>query len=67
MEPGLDSDLFSVESLTGIVRVAKDERFDRETKSLYQIKVKAIDGSPSARPQANGQPNSRELLGFIVL
>jgi len=39
--------------------VNTDFRFDREKVSQYVVKVKATDGAPSARPQSDGQPNSR--------
>lgn len=50
-----------MESSTGKVFVNKDIIFDRENTTEYFIKVKAIDGAPSARPQAGDKPNSREF------
>ena len=45
---------------TGIVKVAKDIRFDREKDDYFRIKVRATDGAPSSRPQSGGAPNSRK-------
>lgn len=58
--PGNYSDWFSVEPDTGIVKVAKDIRFDREKDDYFRIKVRATDGAPSSRPQSGGAPNSRK-------
>lgn len=66
MEPGTNAALFRVEAATGVVRVDQDVRFDRENISKYLIKVKATDGAPSARPNANGAPNSRKLSKGIM-
>lgn len=63
----MNSHLFRVEAQTGVVRVAQDVMFDRENISQYLIKVRATDGAPSARPQANGQPNSRKYLISLIV
>lgn len=34
--------------------------FDREKQGAYALEVEARDGSPSARPNSGGQPNSGE-------
>ena len=34
--------------------------FDREEKQAYALEVEARDGAASARPNANGKPNSGE-------
>jgi len=61
LEPGEHSSLFRVDMENGVVGlyVNTDFRFDREKVSQYVVKVKATDGAPSARPQSDGQPNSR--------
>lgn len=59
---GLDEEFFLVDSTTGRVSVKPGTLFDRETKAQYFIKVKAVDGAPSVRPGARGQPNSRMYI-----
>jgi len=41
--------------------------FDRETQGAYALEVEARDGSPSARPNSNNQPNSGKFFGKISL
>ncbi|XP_034245073.1 neural-cadherin-like [Thrips palmi] len=54
----LGKDFFEINMQTGEVftRIV----FDREKQGAYALEVEARDGSPSARPNSHGQPNSGE-------
>ena len=39
--------------------------FDREEKQAYALEVEARDGAASARPNANGRPNTGKLQILI--
>ncbi|KAL6489050.1 hypothetical protein MHYP_G00027910 [Metynnis hypsauchen] len=51
-----DSQFFSINSYTGVIHTRAT--FDREQKSSYLIEVQSQDGSESARPGQQGQPNT---------
>ncbi|AWP15835.1 putative neural-cadherin-like [Scophthalmus maximus] len=51
-----DSQLFSIDSRSGVI--ATRASFDREQKASYLIEVQSQDGSESARPGQQGQPNT---------
>ncbi|KAG7474379.1 neural-cadherin-like [Solea senegalensis] len=51
-----DSELFGIDSLSGVI--VTHTSFDREQKSSYLIEVQSQDGSESARPGQQGQPNT---------
>uniref|UniRef100_W5L865 Si:dkey-22o22.2 n=1 Tax=Astyanax mexicanus TaxID=7994 RepID=W5L865_ASTMX len=51
-----DSQFFSINSYTGAIHTRAS--FDREQKSSYLIEVQSQDGSESARPGQQGQPNT---------
>ncbi|XP_041648938.1 neural-cadherin isoform X1 [Cheilinus undulatus] len=51
-----DSQFFSIDSKTGIIVTRAS--FDREQKASYLIEVQSQDGSESARPGQQGQPNT---------
>ncbi|KAK2845166.1 hypothetical protein Q5P01_011825 [Channa striata] len=51
-----DSQLFSINSHSGVI--ATRASFDREQKASYLIEVQSQDGSESARPGQQGQPNT---------
>jgi len=53
-------DFFEINEKTG--EVFTKVMFDREKQGAYALEVEARDGSPSARPNSNGQPNSGEFL-----
>ena len=39
--------------------------FDREEKQAYALEVEARDGAPSARPNANGRPNTGNIFEYF--
>lgn len=41
--------------------------FDREEKQAYALEVEARDGAASARPNANGRPNTGTVGSFLFL
>ncbi len=47
---------FKINSQTG--EISTKAIFDRETKGAYALEIEARDGSPSARPNSGGKPNS---------
>ena len=53
---------FTIDSNTGVISTSS--MFDREATSnhYYLLQVKVKDGSPSARPNMNGKPNSGKSL-----
>ncbi|KAK2909682.1 hypothetical protein Q8A73_007397 [Channa argus] len=51
-----DSQLFSIDPHSGVI--ATRASFDREQKASYLIEVQSQDGSESARPGQQGQPNT---------
>ncbi|XP_043971716.1 neural-cadherin [Gambusia affinis] len=51
-----DSQYFSIDSRSGVVVTRAS--FDREQKASYLIEVQSQDGSESARPGQQGQPNT---------
>uniref|UniRef100_UPI003AAF7EDE neural-cadherin n=1 Tax=Centroberyx gerrardi TaxID=166262 RepID=UPI003AAF7EDE len=51
-----DSQLFSIAPLSGVI--SSRASFDREQKASYLIEVQSQDGSESARPGQQGQPNT---------
>uniref|UniRef100_A0A3B3YQT3 Uncharacterized protein n=1 Tax=Poecilia mexicana TaxID=48701 RepID=A0A3B3YQT3_9TELE len=51
-----DSQYFSIDSHSGVVVTRAS--FDREQKASYLIEVQSQDGSESARPGQQGQPNT---------
>lgn len=60
-----DSQYFSIDSRSGVVVTRAS--FDREQKASYLIEVQSQDGSESARPGQQGQPNTgtpRVIISF---
>ncbi|KAM8870426.1 neural-cadherin isoform 2-T2 [Spinachia spinachia] len=51
-----DSQFFSIDPLSGVIVTRAS--FDREQKASYLIEVQSQDGSTSARPGQQGQPNT---------
>ncbi|XP_072573022.1 neural-cadherin isoform X2 [Paramormyrops kingsleyae] len=51
-----DSQFFSINAHTGVIHSRAS--FDREQKGSYLIEVQSQDGSESARPGQQGQPNT---------
>ncbi|KAM3614937.1 uncharacterized protein V6R79_020964 [Siganus canaliculatus] len=51
-----DSQFFGIDSLSGVIVTRAS--FDREQKASYLIEVQSQDGSESARPGQQGQPNT---------
>ncbi|XP_022617734.1 neural-cadherin-like [Seriola dumerili] len=51
-----DSQFFSIDPLSGVIVTRAS--FDREQKASYLIEVQSQDGSESARPGQQGQPNT---------
>ncbi|KAM7421623.1 hypothetical protein PAMA_015666 [Pampus argenteus] len=51
-----DSQFFSIDSRSGVIVTRAS--FDREQKASYLIEVQSQDGSESARPGQQGQPNT---------
>uniref|UniRef100_A0A4W6DCA0 Si:dkey-22o22.2 n=1 Tax=Lates calcarifer TaxID=8187 RepID=A0A4W6DCA0_LATCA len=51
-----DSQFFSINSRSGVIVTRAS--FDREQKASYLIEVQSQDGSESARPGQQGQPNT---------
>ncbi|CAJ1061360.1 neural-cadherin isoform X1 [Xyrichtys novacula] len=51
-----DSQFFSIDPFSGVI--ATRASFDREKKASYLIEVQSQDGSESARPGQQGQPNT---------
>ncbi|XP_051921985.1 neural-cadherin [Hippocampus zosterae] len=51
-----DSGLFSIHPMSGVITTRAS--FDREQKASYLIEVQSQDGSESARPGQQGQPNT---------
>nr|XP_046255492.1 neural-cadherin [Scatophagus argus] len=51
-----DSQFFSIDPRSGVI--ATRASFDREQKASYLIEVQSQDGSESARPGQQGQPNT---------
>lgn len=51
-----DSQFFSIDPLSGVIVTCAS--FDREQKASYLIEVQSQDGSESARPGQQGQPNT---------
>lgn len=58
------TDLFQIDAKTG--NITTKDRFDRETNSVYNVKVIAKDNSPSALKK-NGEPNMAEQRFRIVI
>lgn len=55
-----DSQFFSIDSRSGVIVTRAS--FDREQKASYLIEVQSQDGSESARPGQQGQPNTGNRL-----
>lgn len=51
-----DSQFFDIDSLSGVIVTRAS--FDREQKASYLMEVQSMDGSESARPGQQGQPNT---------
>ncbi|XP_069392731.1 neural-cadherin isoform X1 [Paralichthys olivaceus] len=51
-----DSQFFSIDTRSGVIVTRAS--FDREQKASYLIEVQSQDGSESARPSQQGQPNT---------
>lgn len=54
-----DSQFFDIDSLSGVIVTRAS--FDREQKASYLLEVQSLDGSESARPGQQGQPNTGNL------
>lgn len=51
-----DWQFFDIDELSGTISTRAT--FDREQKSSYLMEVQSLDGSESARPGQQGQPNT---------
>ena len=56
-------DYFEINKETG--EIFTKVIFDREKQGAYALEVEARDGSASARPNSNGQPNSGKSIVLL--